>query len=359
MHDPSSAKKIAPWNDILGPRLHLLHHHQPAEHDSVELIKMWQRKLQSKGDYLDQTYAYLDSQSGLDWLNFSNHGQYGTWGGGLPCQWAARAIKSHLKANRKIPLNGLEVVALACGDGRKEAQITDALLEVFPQHHRLLFELQDINSQLLDHAFKHATTLFQDEPRVKVLSVLSDMYKLNTYTDFFCKSEEDTVPYLLLLLGNTIGNLTDEILFLKDSLSAFPRGTMLLLDFTLAFGSADNHVELMEKEPYFSKTSPPKWSKALERFYLGPFRRHKQGVKEVLARSALDTSRARVPGSYSIELYADLIMEDGSQQSFDVHRIKRYQSEMLIDTIEENTDWKAICGKRVTNYRELFLFAKQ
>lgn len=351
---------INAWNDVLGPRMHLLHHHQPPQYDAMELIRVWQCKLQSKGCYLDQVYLYVDTCSGVDWLTFCSHAQrYRLWEDELPYFWAARAIKSYLKTHRKAPVDGLEVVALGCGDGRKECQILDALLDVFAPPQRLLFDLQDINYQLLDCAFKHATTLFQDEPRVKVLSVPSDMYKLNTYNNFFNKTENDPMPYLLLLLGNTIGNLTDEILFLKDSLSAFPRGTLLLLDFTLVFAEADNQVELMEKEPYFSKSSPPKWSKALERFYLGPFRRHKEGVREVLGRSALDTSRARVPGSYSIELYADLIMEDGSQQSFDVQRIKRYKSERLIDAIEENTAWRAICGKRFATNRELFLFAKQ
>lgn len=347
------------WNEVLGQRKGFFHHYQPLQHDQVGLFNAWKQKINSHGGYLDQTYAFLEPQSGLDWLDLATHTQYfGAWHEGFPAAWAAQAIKSQLKSVGRGEPEVLEVLALACGDARKDCQVVEALVELMPKVHGFLFDLLDVNSLLLDHALKYAHNLFRDEPRVKPISILGDMYQLNLYNEFFASGCPPATPRVVLLIGATIGSLTDEIAFLQHTLKSMEKGTLLLVDYTLVFGDPERPTELMEHEPYFSKNFPAKWLKAMERLYLGPFRRNKEGIREAVFRPALEMHRVHIPNSYRIELYADLLMEDGQKQSFGVQRIKRYQSESFINAVEA-TGWNAICGKRFATNREIYLFSKQ
>lgn len=349
--------KQVSWDKLLGERKVFFHHYQPPQHDLLELFSTWYRKIQSGGAYLDQTYAFLEPQSGMDWLNLTSHTQYfGAWSEGFPAAWVAQAIKNQFKAMDLDKTDVLEVIAMACGSARQECQVLEALLELMPNVQGVLFDLLDVNTLLLDHAMKYTLNLFRDEPRVTPISILGDMYQLNLYNKFFSSGG---TPQVVLLVGNTLGNLTDEIAFLQNTLKPMDKGTLLVVDYSLVFGDPEQRpTELMENEPYFSKTFPAKWLKAMERLYLGPFRRNKAGIREAVLRPALEMHRVHIPGSYYIELYADLLMDDGQKQNFGVQRIKRYESESFINAVEA-TGWAAVCGKRFSSNQEIYLFVKE
>lgn len=349
------------WRDLVQERRTLFTHHQPPQHSQQKLIEQQQHLLQSTGGQLDQMYAYLEQTSALDWLAIDNHTQYvhsiTKESMGI---WAAKLIKNQLKDMGYADPPCVSIFAMGCGGAKKDILLLEALVEEMPSVEKFFMQLLDINPILLENGYNHTKNIFRDEPRVEVSSVLGNMYQLSMYKELFFNPRESNIPQVVFFIGFTFGNISDEVDFLQNALGQLPPDTLLLVDYTLVFAPSHQTNEILEKEPYFSKNHPKKWFKAMERFYMGPFKRHKEGVSQYTFRPALEAHRARVPGSYHVEFYVDMVFEDGKQENFGVQRVKRYDGELLLDLFEA-TGFQAIGGQRSLNNvnTELYLFRKK
>jgi hypothetical protein len=141
------------------------------------------------------------------------------------------------------------------------------------------------------------------------------------------------------MFGNTFANLDNEITFVRDSLSCFAEGDLLLLAVPLACAPADDPAEILKKDPRLSGRLPSslrgiqsnydRWLKSL---FVGNI----PGVKEedIDLTTALDTTSCVIRGSYAAEVRALVRIGRSREKEFSVLRIKRYDRKKMIEAIE-------------------------
>ncbi|MFO0577267.1 MAG: hypothetical protein U1A78_24950 [Polyangia bacterium] len=135
----------------------------------------------------------------------------------------AAAIRPHLRAEP------LDVLALGMGEGRPDIRLAAQLLGA-PDAGSL--GLVDLSEPLLTAAYVHAA---ESLPNVAVWALLADLEELSSHADLLSLSGRQRV---ILLLGGTLGELEDELRFLRYGLAFCGAGDVLVLDLPLAAGES-------------------------------------------------------------------------------------------------------------------------
>ena len=143
--------------------------------------------------------------------------------------WAASldplvvALRPHLRAEP------LDVLVLGIGEGRPHIRLVAQLLDA---HDAVSLGLVDLSEPLLSAAYVHAA---ESLPHVAVWALLADLEELSSHADLLSLSGRQRV---ILLLGGTLGELEDELRFLRYGLAFCGAGDLLVLDLPLAAGES-------------------------------------------------------------------------------------------------------------------------
>ncbi|MFO0580078.1 MAG: hypothetical protein U1A78_39395 [Polyangia bacterium] len=135
----------------------------------------------------------------------------------------AGAIRPHLRAEP------LDVLVLGIGEGRPDIRLAAQLLDA-PDAGSL--GLVDLSEPLLSAAYVHAA---ESLPHVATWALLADLEELSSHADLLSLSGRQRV---ILLLGGTLGELEDELRFLRYGLAFCSAGDLLVLDLPLAAGES-------------------------------------------------------------------------------------------------------------------------
>lgn len=133
----------------------------------VDLITL----LNGQGGSIEQTYAYLDPKSALNWYTLSNHSAYATqYRENMPLGAIAEQI--HQSAGS----SAIDFIALGAGDGKQEVRLLEHLLgirEARPGRGRVDISLYllDISQPLLSEAYRHASATLAGRSGVTVWAV--------------------------------------------------------------------------------------------------------------------------------------------------------------------------------------------
>ena len=237
----------------------------------------------------------------------------------MPLQQAAREVRD------SIGRAGLDVVALGAGDGKQEVRLVQHLLATGERETAgdVRLYLLDISQPLLSAAYQYAAEHVGSQG-VYVCAIQGNFHHWPQYTQLHHAPERAHRRRLVVMLGNTVGNLDNEARFFQHTLTGLVPGDLLLMDVGLAFGSPDQPEEIKRSDRALSTG----FQGAYQEWLSGPLERYCVGAKSVSLRPSLDL-RSAIPGSYAIDALATVKLENGKQRRFSVFRFKRYDPERL------------------------------
>lgn len=242
-------------------------------------------------DYLGHRFLYYEPHGALAWENLIRGGyEQNCWLAGVERCSAAwldgdkggkGPIGAALQHDKKSRARGLDVISLGPGEGGKEAIFLKALKasELFPRLPWVCFAPVDVSIPLLLSAAHAARTLLtKDRPSdpegAQVLPFCADFEegRLSFVSRLPSAARPPTLSTrLVMLLGNTFGNLRNEEGFMRQKLEPMVRpGDLVWLEVAL-------RPEKLEHDSLYPMTLPDRSETAAEtnrRILLeGPFRR--------------------------------------------------------------------------------------
>jgi hypothetical protein len=290
-------------------------------------------------DYLGHRFLYFEPQGALSWERLIKVGyEQDCWldgiteccdlfldtkrdSGGQPAGGLARI----LGLSRRERARGLEVVSLGPGEGGKEVRILRKLMHTLSDNRSkagfLSYVPVDVSIALLLKAAGAARDLISENPaglsraRLSVLPVCADFEEGSLAFASRLRGSDETnhdERRLVLFLGNVLGNVRDEEMFVKQRLGKLMRpGDALWVEVGL-------RATRPEEDPLFGLTVPGREETAGEanrRLLLeGPYRRYlvasgrAAGDLDLRIRVREGDGSSRVPGSYNF--CHDLLIRD-------------------------------------------------
>jgi transcriptional regulator with XRE-family HTH domain len=290
----------------------------------IELFEI----VNGRGGSLEQTYAYLDHRSAVNWYQLANRGHYAAvFRERMPLGKVAE------KAVETLGHVDLDVICLGSGDGKQEVRLVEHLLS---QHERLRLRAQpdvrlyllDISQPLLSAGYQHAAEMV-GQRGVYVCAIQGNFHHWPQYTQLHHSDERGHRRRIVCMLGNTLGNLDNEARFFQHTLIGLGPQDLLLVDVQIAQGSTDRPDEIPKQDQVLMNGLQPEHQEWLG----GPLYRYCQDARSVSFSLSLDI-HGMIPGSYSIDVVADVTLEDRRQKRFSVFRFKRYDPKKLAAVIE-------------------------
>ncbi len=274
------------------------------------------------GGTIDQSMLYLDPYGAAQYATIAETYK------GLPLKKAAQQI-----SKCKEPLS---VIALGAGLARHETRLVEHLLKqpafAASDEPSLDLFLVDLSQPLLSVGYRHACESL-DRFAVPISAIEGDFRKLPSFMDYF----ETRGPRrnLVTMLGYTIGNFSNEVAFLRDSLVGLRRGDLLLLDFGVR---ADDPAAI---DPILSGNIPDRVQRsALFAFLLNPVTRVYGFDAKIDVVPTLSTSSCAVPESYAVELHATVQTRTGSK-TFIAASWKRYDPHKFAGALK-SVGWELV-----------------
>lgn len=298
----------------------------------VELIKL----LNGQGGSVEQTYAYLDPKSALNWFALTNDTTYSTtFRAKMPLEAMAKKVREEAGHLR------LDIIALGSGDAKDEVRLVRHILE---QNENSLTRsrpdvglyLVDISQPLLSEGYRHAFESLEMQKGVMVWAVQGNFHHLPRYTQLHYSPQRAHRRRLITMIGNTLGNLDNEPSFFRHCLVGYVPGDLLFLDVMLARAPANDRAEIHRKDAALQSPVPSSYVEWLG----GILHRYCRGVIDIKMRFELETS-CPVPGSYCLDAIATVKLADASERQFSVFRFKRYEARSLIDILTP-LGWEAV-----------------
>lgn len=298
----------------------------------VDLITL----LNGQGGSIEQTYAYLDPKSALNWFGLSNQSSYANvYRESAPLAALAAKVLERTDHGR------VDFIALGAGDGKQEVRLLQHLLEQTEAKAKKIspdisLYLLDISQPLLSEALRHANTTLAGRSGVTVWAVQGNFHHLPRYTQLHYAPQRANRRRLVTMFGNTIGNLDSEPAFLRHCLVGFAPGDLLLLDVLTTHAPASSPDEVRKKDPALQGPVRP----AHVEWLGGPLLRYANGVVNVQLQYELET-RCPVPGSYCLDTIATVKLADGREKQFSIFRFKRYDPQGLIQLLA-GLGWESV-----------------
>lgn len=286
----------------------------------VRLAEELQAAMKSHGATLDQAHLYLEPQSVLDWMRYCSDASYvSNYRDRIPVQAVAAELAPRCRDT------GIDVVALGSGDGRTEIRLVAHLLEQLGQPVHL--DLVDVSHPLLVSAYRAACDALAGHG-VRVHPIHADFYNLRGHEPLTYRAPTDKRRRLWTLLGHTVGNLRDEMSFLRDLASISRAGDLLVLDFQQTEHEAEAEIRANDR------LLQGQYSDLLLNWLTGPLRRHLALPEAPQIRSWLNLHCA-IPGSYAVQLTATLHKPEVGAVDFQLARFKRYQRSRMSAALEQ------------------------
>jgi transcriptional regulator with XRE-family HTH domain len=293
------------------------------QYNPMQMVRGMGAVLNGPGGQIEQTLLYLDPQSAFDWYALSNSEQYITaFRSKIPLDKLAERI---FKESKGV---GLDVDGLGCGDGKTETALMQLLADQMPAPPDLQLYLLDISHVLLSEAYRTALDSLAPR-RIPVFAIHGNFNDVSKNPLLYMHPRSIRRLRLFLMMGYTLGNISDEPWFFRDLAACAQPGDLAVLDFQLARAPADQPEKIRELDPPIRAKRPVA---SYTDFLSGPLRRHCRGLQGIRLRTELST-HCPVPGSYALENWAAVEKEDEPLRQFLVWRIKRYDLEKLSECL--------------------------
>lgn len=183
------------------------------------------RELLNTGQPIPTYYAYLTHHGYLNWVRLTEDHRYTYYRSSVElCEANATEIGAEIV--RAAGAN-LDYVALGPGTGSKDRALISSLVAAQPDGGPLFYYPYDINPAMIVHAIQ--TVLSGElENRVYVKGIIAPFDSLGLFSYVY---KDRAGPNVLALLGNTLGNMSDDGAFLETLFSngMWP-GDILLLE---------------------------------------------------------------------------------------------------------------------------------
>lgn len=305
----------------LQPNAYLAPHH-----DSLQIARDMAATLASEcGGQVEQTWLYLDAKGAADWLALSSSGPYArAFRDSMPLGALAGAVVEHTQGR------GLDYHALGAGDGVSEARVAHYLCDARGAAPDLRLCLLDISPPLVHAAYRQAADGLEARG-VVTWALVGNFLDLKRIPVLAYRPLHSQRLRLFSLLGCTWQNLTDGPGFLRQLADVTGPGDLLALDCRQARAQAGDVAAIRAAEPVLTQGVPATHHEWLS----GPIRRYCEGYASIAFRAEL-IPRGLVPGSYSINLIADVTMRAGRgpRRSFTVLRGNSYDPAQLAAALE-------------------------
>lgn len=301
------------------------------QYNPMQMVRGMGAVLNGPGGQIEQTLLYLDPQSAFDWYALSNSEQYTTaFRSKVPLDKLAERI---IRESKGV---GLDVDGLGCGDGKTETALMQRLADQMPAPPDLQLYLLDISHVLLSEAYRTALDALAPR-RIPVFAIHGNFNDVSKNPLLYMHPSSIRRMRVFLLMGYTLGNISDEPWFFRDLAACAQQGDMAVLDCQLVRAPADQPDQIRERDPPIRAKRPVA---SYTEFLSGPLRRHCRGLQGIRLRTELST-HCPVPGSYALENWADVEKEYEPLRQFLVWRIKRYDLEKLSECLR-SLGWNTI-----------------
>lgn len=267
------------------------------------------------GGRLEQTCLYLDDESAADWLSV-------TTGSGLVERFRSVPLQEVAAAILRQAPAALDLVALGPGDGRTEVHLATELLKGRAGLD-LRLQLLDISHTLLTQAHEHARAELPQQVRVEALH--GDFRQLSRYP-MLRPARARARRRCFVLLGNTLANVDNEVIFVRECLGLALPGDLFVVDFQTAYTASMEPDDIRAADPAFAVPLVDVFA----RWFSGPLRRYARGVADVSLGIDLIVD-CPVQGSYELDFFADA-RRAGELHRFHLARARRYDADKLLAT---------------------------
>ena len=299
------------------------------EYDPRQLITALVERLNGSGCSLEQTTAYLDATSAMDWLATCSTPNY------LALFSNAEAMEAvALQVAERCGAGGVDVIALGSGDARREVRLVECLLEHTARRNikDIRVFLLDISHVLLTEGHKYATSKIGSAVK-NLFALHGNFHELAQYP-LFSQGDLRSRCRVFTLFGGTMANLDNEVRFFRDTMSAAIPGDFFVTDYASAYASADEPDRIRELDPPLRSGVLPGHKTWLS----GSLLRHTKGARSVDISIELNTD-CTVRGSYELVFVANVTMEKGTaSRRFVVWRVRRYDP-VLLEECLARTGW--------------------
>lgn len=184
------------------------------------------RELLNTGQPIPTYYAYLTHHGYLNWVRLTEDHRYTYYRSSVAlCEANATEIGAEIV--RAAGRTDLDYVALGPGTGSKDRALISSLAAADTAGRSLFYYPYDINPAMIVHAIQ--TVLSGElEDRVFVKGIIAPFDSLGLFSYVY---KDRAGPNVLALLGNTLGNMSDDCGFLETLFSngMWP-GDILLLE---------------------------------------------------------------------------------------------------------------------------------
>jgi hypothetical protein len=184
------------------------------------------RELLNNGQPIPTYYAYLTHHGYLNWVRLTEDHRYTYYRSSVElCEANATEIAGEIV--RAVGHADIDYVALGPGTGQKDRAIVSSLVAADPTGDPRFYYPYDINPAMIVHAIQ--TVLSGDlEDRVNVKGIIAPFDSLGLFSYVY---KDRAAPNVVALLGNTLGNMSDDSGFLETLFAnAMWSGDVLLLE---------------------------------------------------------------------------------------------------------------------------------
>ena len=184
------------------------------------------RELLNSGQPIPTYYAYLTHHGYLNWVRLTEDHRYTYYRSSVElCEAKATEIAAEIV--RAVGHADVDYVALGPGTGSKDRALVSSLVAADPAGGPLFYYPYDINPAMIVHAIQ-AVLSGELEDRVYVKGIIAPFDSLGLFSYVY---KDRAGPNVLALLGNTLGNMSDDTGFLETLFSnGMWDGDILLLE---------------------------------------------------------------------------------------------------------------------------------
>jgi transcriptional regulator with XRE-family HTH domain len=280
--------------------------------------------LRGAGGRIDQSFLYSDALGAHRYMEIAQNYR------GLPVKHAATSILAQTQ-------DALTVVALGSGHARHETALVEHLvrpgLSDVAGEPSIELYLIDASVCMISEGYRYASEQL-GRHGIPITAIEGDFIRLPTFSD--CFSSRGPRRKLFTLLGFTVGNLDNEITFLRESLMGAVRGDFLLVDYLVADRSFANIEEVIANDPVsriLASGGTITTSRFLA-FLAGPVSRHYG--EDVLTLSLRgEKESGAIPQSYSVEVWVTARTRHGEKRFMTVS-LRRYEGTEFVQAFARN-----------------------
>ena len=215
--------------------------------------------------------------------------------------------------------NPLDILAIACMDGRKETALCEWLQAEGLSRLRVLLVEQSL--PLLTSAFRHALGRLGTAPEVQLGGLQAELTQLPLY-----RLSQTRQRQLFCLLSPQLGLVESEVLVMRQALVNAQQRDLLLLGFDVAMGDPRSVTDRPD-EPlllHADRAEP-----LLRAFVERPFQLYVRDLRALQIEAVLDVVGCAVPASYAVELQTTVTAPPRKPRRYATWRSKRFQSQTL------------------------------